>query len=97
MKDISKSGQNMSQRHAKCLENAILKTRNPLFQDDTMHGTASFLAPFWMWDGHIFLLAKLRCTNGVYSVANTDDGIKVVELRHVVFPVRGSCRDFLGN
>ena len=35
--------------------------------------------------------------NAIDAISHTDDCIKVIELRKIVFPIRRSCRDFLGN
>ena len=42
-------------------------------------------------------LAELRGTDIVDAIAYADNGIEVVKLSHIVFAVRSSCRDFLGN
>lgn len=42
-------------------------------------------------------LAELRGADGIDAITYGDDGIKVVELCKIVFPVSSSCRDFLGN
>ena len=42
-------------------------------------------------------LAELRGTDIVDAIAYAENGIEIVELSHIVFAVRSSCRDFLGN
>ena len=42
-------------------------------------------------------LAELCGTDGVDTIAHGNDCIEVVELRHVILTICGSCRVFLGN
>ena len=42
-------------------------------------------------------LAELCSTDGVDTIAHGNDCIEVVELRHVILTIYGSCRVFLGN
>ena len=42
-------------------------------------------------------LSELSGADGIDTITYGDDGIEVVELCQIVFPVSGSCRDFLGN
>ena len=43
------------------------------------------------------LYTECSSPTAVDTIANGNDGIQVVKLSGVRFPVRGSCRDFLGN
>ena len=42
-------------------------------------------------------LVELCGTDGVDTIAHGNDCIEVVELRHVILTICGSCRVFLGN
>ena len=42
-------------------------------------------------------LAELCGTDGVDTITNRNDCVKIIELRLVVFTICGSCRVFLGN
>ncbi len=42
-------------------------------------------------------LSELRGTDAVHTVDNSDDSVENIELCQIIFPVRSSYRDFLGN
>ena len=42
-------------------------------------------------------LPELRGPGTVYTIADTYDGIEIIEFRQIVLPIRRSCREFLGN